>query len=164
MIPAGVVLDTGADISEGFLPCDGAAVSRSVYARLFEAIGVTFGAGDGSTTFNVPDLRCRVSVAAGTGSGLTARALGDLLGEDTHQLSVGEMPSHTHVQNAHSHDTITPLASGSSGIRRAPYGNVSGVGASVTYESVTATNQNTGLDIAHNNMQPYLVVNKMIKF
>lgn len=57
-LPAGVVVPHGsATVPSGFLACDGAAVSRTTYAALFAAIGTAFGAGDGSTTFNVPDLR-----------------------------------------------------------------------------------------------------------
>lgn len=52
----------------GFLPCDGSAVSRTTYAALFTAIATAWGVGDGSTTFNVPDLRGRAAVGAGTGT------------------------------------------------------------------------------------------------
>jgi microcystin-dependent protein len=57
----------GATAPTGFLLCDGAAVSRTTYADLFALIGTTYGAGDGSTTFNVPDLRGRFAIGAGTG-------------------------------------------------------------------------------------------------
>lgn len=60
----------------GYLPCDGAAVSRTTYASLFGVCGTTYGAGDASTTFNVPDLRSRLPMGAGAGPGLTVRALG----------------------------------------------------------------------------------------
>jgi len=55
----------GGGVPAGFLLCDGSAVSRTTYARLFSVIGTTYGAGDGSTTFNVPDLRGSVIVGAG---------------------------------------------------------------------------------------------------
>src|SRR3954447_6125965 len=80
----------------GWLVCDGSAVSRSTFATLFGAIGTAYGAGDGSTTFNLPDLRGRVPVGAGTGAGLTARTLGAAGGEENHTLSAAEMPSHNH--------------------------------------------------------------------
>ena len=66
----------GSVVPDTFLLCDGSAVSRATYSDLFSAIGITWGAGDGSTTFNVPDFRGRVLVGAGTGSGLTPRVLG----------------------------------------------------------------------------------------
>lgn len=61
----------------GFLPCDGAAVSRTTYSALFAVCGVSFGAGNGTTTFNVPDLRSRLPLGVGAGPGLTVRALAD---------------------------------------------------------------------------------------
>lgn len=56
----------GSSAPTGFLLCDGSAVSRTTYAELFALIGITYGAGDGSTTFNVPDLRGSVIIGAGT--------------------------------------------------------------------------------------------------
>src|SRR6185437_10587695 len=79
-------------------------VSRSQFAALFAVIGTAFGAGDGSTTFNLPDLQGRVPVGAGAGSGLTNRVLAAKGGEENHTLSVAEMPSHGH--------TATPSWSG----------------------------------------------------
>src|SRR6185503_17406522 len=75
----------------GWLPCDGTAVSRTTYAALFSAIGTANGAGDGRTTFNVPDLRGRATIGSGSGSGLTSRALGAQVGAETHQLLSGEI-------------------------------------------------------------------------
>jgi microcystin-dependent protein len=81
----------------GWLLCDGRAVSRTgATAALFAKIGTAHGAGDGSTTFNLPDARGRAPMGAGAGPGLTARALGAKLGEESHVLSVGELPAHDH--------------------------------------------------------------------
>jgi microcystin-dependent protein len=80
----------------GWLLCDGSAISRTTYAALFNAIGTTYGAGDGSTTFGIPDYRGRTIVGAGAGTGLTSRALGTNGGEETHLLANGEMPTHSH--------------------------------------------------------------------
>jgi microcystin-dependent protein len=55
----------------GYLLCDGSTISRTVYSRLFSAIGVTYGVGDGSTTFTIPDLRGAAPRGAGTSSGYT---------------------------------------------------------------------------------------------
>jgi microcystin-dependent protein len=88
------------------LLCDGAAVSRATYAALYTVLGGAsspWGQGDGTSTFNVPDLRGRVAVGAGQGSALTNRALADRGGEETHVLLVAELASHTHTQNAHNH-------------------------------------------------------------
>lgn len=68
-VPPGVVANyAGSSAPAGWLMCDGSAVSRSTYAALFAAISTTWGAGDGSTTFNLPDPRGRVGVGAGTGT------------------------------------------------------------------------------------------------
>lgn len=80
----------------GWLVCNGAAVARTDYPDLYAAIGVVWGAGDGSSTFNVPNLQGRALVGAGAGAGLSARALGALFGVESVALGVGEMPSHNH--------------------------------------------------------------------
>jgi hypothetical protein len=113
--PAGTVLDTAGSVPttettagrRDWLPCDGAAVSRAVYSRLFAAVGTTYGAGDNVATFNVPDFRGRVAVGAGTGTGLTARANGQAFGAETVALALGNMPAHSHTVNSHSHGGAT---------------------------------------------------------
>jgi hypothetical protein len=79
-LPPGVILDYGgATAPSGFLLCDGAAVSRTEYVALFDAIGTTYGAGDGSTTFNVPDFRGRVAVGVGTHTDVNNRGESDAI-------------------------------------------------------------------------------------
>lgn len=96
----------------GWLLCQGQLVSRTTYSALFAVVGTTFGAGDGATTFGVPDLRGRSPLGAGTGTGLTARTLGASLGTETHLLTGAQsgtsvhnhtQTSHTHTQDAHTH-------------------------------------------------------------
>lgn len=143
-VPSGTVTDyAGTTAPTGWLLCDGSAVSRSTYSALFTAISTTYGAGDGSTTFNVPDVRGRVSVGAGAGSGLTSRTLGSSSGSETHALTGSESPSHTHSPVSFGSGDYTAYASGT----RAP---------------VNATTY-TANGAAHNNMQPFLVLNKIIK-
>jgi microcystin-dependent protein len=91
----------GATAPAGYLLCDGAAVSRTTYAALYSALGGAsspWGQGDGSTTFNVPDMRGRAPKGAGQGTGLTNRALGATTGTETHLLTSAEsgVPAHTH--------------------------------------------------------------------
>lgn len=75
--PTGSIIMHGSTAApSGYLPCDGAAVSRATYATLFGVIGTSFGTGNGTTTFNVPDMRSRLPMGAGAGPGLTVRALG----------------------------------------------------------------------------------------
>lgn len=103
----GVVTTTA---PSGWLLANGDAVSRTTYSSLFSAIGTTYGTGNGSTTFNLPDLRGRLPMGVGTGVGLnasgtgvtsgsamTARALGAWFGEETHLLTTSELASHTHA-------------------------------------------------------------------
>ena len=88
----------GSVIPEGFLLCDGRAVSRETYGNLFYEIGITYGAGDGSTTFNLPNMTNRVPVCDGSGF-----RLGSTGGEETHVLTGNELPGHTHGIPAHGH-------------------------------------------------------------
>lgn len=69
--------------------CDGSAVSRTTYATLFTAIGTAYGTGDGSTTFNIPDLRGRIAVGKNAATFSTLGATG---GEETHTLTTPEIP------------------------------------------------------------------------
>lgn len=147
--PVGVVMQTAtAAAPSGWLLCDGSAVSRTTYAALFAAIGTTYGAGDGTTTFNVPDARGRAPIGAGTGTGLSARALGAQVGAETHVLSIAEMPAHTHTfnENVGTADNL----GGTTALSR------------FTNPRVSTTNS-TGSGSAHNNMQPSLVFNFIIK-
>jgi microcystin-dependent protein len=86
-LPTGSILAYGSTTApSGYLKCDGTAVSRTTYAALFAVIGTTFGVGNGSTTFNVPDLNARSPMGAGAEAGLTTRTIGAKLGaeSDTH--------------------------------------------------------------------------------
>lgn len=133
---------------EGWLLCNGAAVSRSTYASLFTAIGTTFGSGDGSTTFNVPDFRGRAPIGVGQGTGLTNRALAATGGEEEHDLISDEMPAHTHT---------VPFSTGGGATL-----SITGTGST---EGTTdnETTSSTGSGNGHNNMQPFLAINFIIK-
>ncbi len=121
-----------------FLLENGAEVSRSTYADLFAVIGTTFGSTSGST-FTLPDSRGRVTVGAGTGSGLTPRTLAATGGEESHVLSIAEMPAHTHT-------IPTKAGSGDSFIKR-----------DASTSASDKTSGSTGGGSAHNTMQPFLV-------
>jgi microcystin-dependent protein len=137
----------GASAPAGYLLCDGSAVSRTTYAALFTVIGTTYGVGDGSTTFNVPNLKGKVPV--GYDSGETEfNALGKTGGEKTHTLTVAEMPSHTHSA------TTKPNAS---------FANFWGHTGDNGQPPSTETTGSTGGDGVHNNLQPYLTLNFIIK-
>lgn len=130
-----------ATYAPGWLACDGSSVLRSSYSTLFDVIGTTFGSVDG-THFNLPDFRGRMVIGAGAGSGLTTRALGDIGGEETHILSITEMPAHTHSEHVYA-----PTSTGGTSVVEANRagGNAKNTGS-------------TGSGAAHQNMSPYGVV------
>lgn len=88
----------GSTVPAGYLPCDGSEVSRTAYAGLFAVIGTTYGTGDGSTTFNVPNLEGKVPF--GVSSTHTLASTG---GAKTVTLVEGELPSHAHSVPKHGH-------------------------------------------------------------
>ncbi len=135
-VPAGTVIDfMGSTPPDGYLACTGTAVSRTTYATLFAVIGTTWGVGDGSTTFNVPDLRRRTTIGSG-GTQLQgpATTLGSVGGHE-------ELQNHTHTaittsDGAHNHD-LTPGQSGTNGV-------TTGVGISATYRVFVGPNNPGG--------------------
>lgn len=141
-----VIAFAGSSAPSGWLLCDGSAVSRSTYAALFAIVGTTYGAGDGSTTFALPDLRGRTAIGAGQGSGLTNRTLAGTVGSETHTLSTSEMPSHTH--------NIVGYDSYNGGYRAT---------LSTTSDNSSYSTAAAGGGASHNNMQPSLVLNYIIK-
>lgn len=91
--------------NSSWLVCDGSAISRTTYGDLYTAIGVTYGEGDGSTTFNLPDFRARVPVGYNSSAiddnsdgsnDRSSRSIAATGGAETHELQVSELPSHTH--------------------------------------------------------------------
>lgn len=93
-----IVQFTGSTIPEHFLVCDGSAVSRTDYSDLFAVIGTAYGAGDGTSTFNLPDLVEKVVIGASAG-----HAIGSSGGEASHTLLTTELPAHLHLVPAHGH-------------------------------------------------------------
>ncbi len=177
----------GTSIPKGFLATDGSAVSRTTYADLFAAVGTTWGAGDGSTTFNVPDLRGRSTIGDnGTGSnGQPSIAVGAVGGEASHVLVSGEMPSHNHSDAGHTHGVSDPghnhvpsnansfvttapsstlwiTASGAQAVTFVPGTDNAPTGVSVN--SGAASIQSTGGSGAHNNLHPYAGVTKIVRY
>jgi microcystin-dependent protein len=153
LVPIGSIVLYGSDTppDDAWLVCDGHAEYRSEYAELFAVIGTHYGVGDGSTTFNVPDLRGRVPVGDGAGlSPLSTRVLGQTFGEEQHTLTITEIPAHTHTLNA-SGFQIYELRSNGSG------GNGLAAGSFPILSGQVNTGS-TGGGAAHNIMQPSLVV------
>lgn len=113
--PVGAVLSfAGATAPVGWLLCNGAAVSRTVYAQLFAVISTTFGVGNGTTTFNVPDLRDRVALTKGTVNATLAATGGATTASTT--LTVGNLPAHDHSSAGdHGHAAVSDHNHGSVG-------------------------------------------------
>lgn len=148
-LPVGAIMPYGSDTIPGnWLLCDGSAVSRTTYQVLFNTIGTTYGAGDGFTTFNLPDLRGRVSV--GKSSDTEFDTLGETGGEKTHTLTINEMPSHNHS------------ADGYTGSGQGAYFLATCNGTGTKYDN-TAPIKNNGGGQPHNILQPYIVTNYIIK-
>ena len=143
---SGVIkLYSGAAAPTGWLLCNGAAISRTTYAALFAITGILYGVGDGSTTFNIPDLRGRVPVGLSTDTEFDA--LGETGGEKTHVLTEAELAAHTHTYNKPT--TFDHTSAGS----ESEYG----------VKVATADTGSAGSGDAHNNLQPYQTVNFIIK-
>jgi Phage Tail Collar Domain len=114
VIPSGIIMPFGGSAApSGFLICDGTSYPTASYPNLFAVLGYTYG-GSGPN-FSVPDMRGRVAVGAGQGTGLTNRTLGGTIGEENHALSLAELAAHTHTQPDHSH--VIP-GTGNTPIRR----------------------------------------------
>lgn len=208
----GLILPFAGSVApQSWLLCDGKAISRVDYAELFAAIGTTYGAGDGSTTFNVPDCRGRVIAGrddmGGTaanrlttgGAGINGTALGAAGGAQTHQLTTAQMPAHAHGVNdpTHAHNVydpththgvydpghvhsynrvttgngqgsdigtannhiVTNTAAATTGISLYAAGTGIGIYGAATGISI----QNQGGGGAHNNTQPTIIANYIIK-
>ena len=152
--PSGAILQfAGSSAPANWLLCDGALISRTTYATLFGVIGTNYGAGDGSTTFKLPDLRGRVPIGAGQGSSLTNRVIAATGGAETHTLTVSQIPSHSHAIPLYDYSD-----GGQANLTTAGTDDV-GDFRSNSQDPV----DNTGGNQPHNNMQPFLVVNHIIK-
>ena len=168
LMPTGSIMSfAGAAAPTGYLLCDGAAIARQAggsNTALFTLLGTTYGAGDGVTTYNIPDLRGRVIAGQDDMGGSSANRLtglaggvdGDVLGgsggTETHTLSTAEMPAHTH-------GGLTNID---------PFGGDGGSGSDpgihyVTSNGAGTVSGSTGGSGAHNNVQPTFILNYIIK-
>jgi len=169
----------GASAPSGWLLCYGQAISRTTYADLFTAIGTVYGAGDGSTTFNLPDLRGRVVAGqddmggssanrltdAVTG-GLNGDTLGDTGGTESHTLTSAQsgLVGHTHGVSA-SLEAVTGGGSADTGVDTgdgAFQGSNAADNTSMINVSISAV-ASADASEAHNNVQPTIILNYIIK-
>ena len=161
-LPAGVIIPyAGTEAPEGWLLCNGEDISRTQYANLFIVVSEIYGSGNGSTTFNLPDLRGRMILGADNMGGSSADVvinqeadiIGGIAGSELHQLTVEELASHSHQ------------------IKNSPSGSSSNESSEGFYSWTTTNNsqqyrnsENTGGDQPHNNMPPYITLNYIIKY
>lgn len=179
MTPIGTVVDfAGSTAPTGWLLCYGQAVSRTTYAALYSIIGTTYGVGNGTTTFNLPDARGRVIAGKDDMGGTSANRLtnqsggldGDTLGAnggaETHTLSLAQIPNATGSVTMHGGESGSSVW--------APTGVFSGSTMQPTYRSPGTVNSGAnsiqvmnfslgGGGGAHNNVQPTLIFNKIIR-
>ena len=151
--PVGVITAYAGDTApNGWLLCDGSAVSRTTYANLFSVLGTKCGAGDGSTTFNLPNIKGRSLVGVDPDD-TDFNVVGATGGEKTHTLTIDEMPSHNHSVN-----TIYPFVNGGNrtAVANSNSNNVTGTAGDVVL--------NAGGGQAHNNLSPYAAVNFIISY
>lgn len=157
LVPTGLVVEYAGDennVPTGYLICDGDEVDRTTYADLYAVTGDFYGAGNGTTTFNLPDLRGRspngVNVAGlpnGNNATFPNKARGTTGGTETHQLTTAELASHVHA-----------------GMR--PTGSLfqcEFVFTNVNATSAAGNTDSNGSNTAHENEQPFRVVNYIIK-
>ena len=161
VIPGAVMDDAGATAPAGWLHCYGQAISRTTYSALFSRLSTDHGVGDNSTTFNLPDLRGRVIAgqddmggsSANRLTGVTGSVNGDTFGaaggEEAHALTLAENGPHTHSY-------VSPVgATGAFALN---------AGAALVESGGSAqTSGSSGSGTAHNNVQPTIILNKMIK-
>jgi len=193
-MPTGALMPyAGATAPTGYLLCDGSSVSSTSYLALHAVISNTYGGtaytGAGALSFNLPDLRGRLPMGAGTGTGLnasgtgapsgtaqTGRTRGQWLGEETHALLTAEMPSHSHTANtgsagSHSHTMAAGITLASTGLASPLLGSTSGsqyiFASSGTITNTVADHQHTitaeGGGGRHAIIPPVVVLNYIIK-
>lgn len=162
-VPTGAMFQWLTDTAPtGYLLCYGQAVSRTDYATLFGVISTTYGTGDGSTTFNLPDLRGRFPLGQDDMGGSSANrvtdtdadTLGGADGDEFVTLTTNEMPAHTHGLSP---NVYTVLGGGASQLYVATNGAVT------ASEANDIDTDSAGSGAAHDNMPPFITVNYIIK-
>ena len=158
-------------LPSGFLACDGAAVSRTTYAALFSVVGTNYGSGDGSTTFNVPDLIDRTCLGKSpgkaqfsTGGANTVTTTGNVSGSSGNAtLSTAQLPSHTHPSGGNRGQEMGYVETydNSSGTGGSPSGGSTGsIGSGGAHGHSFSGTFTGGADSV---LQPYLTLTYIIK-
>jgi hypothetical protein len=144
IVPTGsIVAYVSSTAPAGWLVADGTAVSRTTYANLFAIISTTYGIGDGSTTFNLPDIRGRNILMASSTANMAQTG-----GESNHTMTSDELVAHTHTISAYN-----TTSNGTSGVR-----------GSDTTGSFTPSTGSTGSSVPFNVLDPYITAYYIIKY
>ena len=175
-MPLGTILPIATEsVPEGWMLCDGREIAIEEYQGLYDLIGTTYGAGDSAfwaqvfypaTTFNIPDLRGRTIIGANDMGGEQSDVLtihqasaGQIGGEEMHQLTEEEMPNHTHGIQYFRRDA----GSNSQDPWNGTGGGPASMGSSDWRNNGNVRAAGSGGDQPHNNMQPYMALNYMMK-
>jgi microcystin-dependent protein len=146
----------------GWALCSGQTLSIASNTALFALLGTQYG-GNGVSTFGLPNLNGRGFVGQGQGPGLTIRTIGEQTGAATHTLTAAEMPGHTHLMQVYSGATGTAAAPAGGWLLVDPLSNsFQPSNATPITQLAASTLASAGGSQAHNNMQPYLVLNYCI--
>jgi microcystin-dependent protein len=177
VVPIGGMIDFwGASVpSSSFVFPIGQAISRTTYSALFTLFSTTYGTGDGSTTFNVPDVTGRVTAMkeasatrlTSTYFGGTSTSLGAVGGLESHTLTTAQLASHSHgvTDSGHTHGSSAALASNFSvGFGGGAQGGIeAGHIATISSATTGISINNAGSGSAHNNVQPTIICNKLLR-
>lgn len=179
-VPSGsVTAFAGSVAPTGYLLCDGSSISSTNYLALHAVISNTYGGsaytGAGGLNFNVPDLRSRILIGAGTGTGLTNRVRGTTYGTETHTLATANIPQMTtgfmSANASHNHSSNKEVLTyvGSGGSRYDPYPGSVWTGSIAAGLTINSTNTDhthtvgTASPTAVNHVPPTLGINYIIK-
>jgi microcystin-dependent protein len=184
LIPAGTIIMSGCiNAPTGWLQCDGQLLAKINYYELWLAIGNAYTDISSGTHFKVPDMQGRCAVGSGSGTGLTARAIGTSGGEERHTLTVAEMPSHNHGGSTSTNGDHTHSSNATGGTLGLAYSDGNNTADSADFtngelnvwttpRALTINNAGShshtissqGSDASHNIMQPFMVVRYLIKY
>ncbi len=181
--PGSVIYTSSSTTPVGYLVADGSAVSRSTYADLFAQIASDFGAGNGTTTFNIPDIKGRVIAGEDSGANrLTGSYFGSAVraavgGSEAHALTLNEITAHDHggltgamtVNATHTHGVAGGTSGGTTSAGTGAGGPPAAVAgpATITINAVNIDHFHTipvaGSSVAHTNIQPTIILRALIK-
>lgn len=161
--------------NSSFVIPTGQAISRTTYSALFTIMGTTYGAGDGGTTFNVPNPAGRASVQKENSASLLtstyfggdSTTLGATGGSESHTLTTAQLASHSHTNTlndpGHTHSYNQPVSFQSSGSNIGILGSSASANTGSSTTGVTITNAPAGSGNAHNNVQPTIICNRILR-